>query len=115
MGCQKMKPIVHGLEEQFDGKIDVLYFDVSDKKYAAVQKKLKYRGTPQFVLLGPDGTQVREWTGVVAEAELKKAMESVLRESLPGFVERAFRDVLRSADWRHDAHTAVSPMPLSSI
>ena len=75
-----MKPIVHGLEEQFEGKIDVLYFDVSDKKYADAQKKLNYRGTPQFVLLRADGERVREWMGIVPEGELKAAMESVLRE-----------------------------------
>ena len=80
MACQKMKPIVYGLEREFNGRLDVLYFDVSDTKYADVQKRLKYRGTPQFVLLRPDGERVREWTGIVPEAELRAAMKSVLRE-----------------------------------
>lgn len=80
MGCQKMKPIVHGLEQQFDGKIDVLYFDVSDKNFEDVRKKLKNSGTPHFVLLRADGERVREWTGIVKESELRGALEAVLRE-----------------------------------
>jgi thioredoxin-like negative regulator of GroEL len=73
-----MKPIVHGLEQQFQGRLDVLYFDISDEKYHDVQRQLKFSKTPHFILLRPDGERVREWTGIVPEAEMKAALESLV-------------------------------------
>ena len=75
-----MKPIVHGLEQQFQGTLDVLYFDVSDEKYADVRRRLKSSVTPHFILLRPDGERVRDWTGIVPEAEMKAALESLVAQ-----------------------------------
>lgn len=80
MGCQEMKPIVHGLEQRYKGKLDVLYFDISDKKNYEVQRKLNFRSTPHFILLKKDGERVYEWTGVVPEKKLKNAIDALLEE-----------------------------------
>ncbi len=80
MGCQKMKPVVHGLEKRYAGRVDVLFFDVSDKKYHEVKRKLKSEATPHFILLRADGTRVREWTGVIPEQTMTAAIDDLLAE-----------------------------------
>jgi thioredoxin-like negative regulator of GroEL len=79
MGCQKMKPIVHGLETTYKGRLDVLYFDVSDKKNADLQRKLQFRATPHLILLRKDGERVKEWAGVIVpEKDLKTAIDALV-------------------------------------
>lgn len=76
-----MKPVVHGLEKQYEGRLDFLSFDTSNKKkYGDVMKKLKFDSTPQFFLLRPKGELVRQWTGMVSEKDLKDAIEQLLVE-----------------------------------
>jgi hypothetical protein len=76
-----MRPVVHGLEKQYEGKVDFLSFDTSDeKKYGAVMKTLKFESTPQFILLRPKGETVRRWTGMVSEKDLKQAIDDLLAQ-----------------------------------
>jgi thioredoxin-like negative regulator of GroEL len=75
-----MKPIVHGLEKQYNGKLDVLYFDISDAKTSDVQRKLKFSSTPHLILLKKNGERVTEWIGVTPEEKLKGAIEALLKE-----------------------------------
>lgn len=77
-----MKPIVHGFEKQYEKRLDVLYFDISDKTYDAAQRRLRFRSTPHFILLRRDGSRVQEWTGVVVpEGELRTAIDALLNET----------------------------------
>ncbi len=78
MGCQEMKPVVHGLERRYKGRLDVLYFDISDAKYADVQRKLKFRSTPHLILLTKDGNRVTEWMGVTPQATLAASIDKLL-------------------------------------
>jgi thioredoxin-like negative regulator of GroEL len=75
-----MKPIVHGLERQYKGKLDVRYFDISDAKTSGLQRKLKFSSTPHLILLKKDGARVAEWIGVTPEDKLKSAIEVLLKE-----------------------------------
>jgi thioredoxin-related protein len=76
-----MKPIVHGLERTYKGRLDVLYFDISDKKTAGLRRKFRVEETPHFTLLKKDGKRVKEWTGVIVpESELKAAINAVVKE-----------------------------------
>lgn len=79
-----MKPIVHGLEKQYAGRIDFIYIDVSDTATQDVQSRLEFRGTPQFVFL--DATSQHSGQakyGVVAETELKAALDDLLSAGTP--------------------------------
>lgn len=77
-----MKPIVHGLEKQYEQRLDVLYFDISDKTYDAVKPRLRFRSTPHFILLRRDGSRFQEWTGVVVpEADLRNTIDALLRQT----------------------------------
>jgi thioredoxin-like negative regulator of GroEL len=84
MGCQKMKPVVHGLEKRYAAQLDVLYFDISDKKYHDARRKLKSDTTPHFILLRANGDRVRDWTGVIPEETLRSAIDRLLAEGFRG-------------------------------
>lgn len=70
-------PIVHGLEEQFAGRIDFLYLDVSAPRTSEVKARLGFRSTPHIVLVRADGTKVREFIGVFEERELRAALDQL--------------------------------------
>jgi thioredoxin-related protein len=73
-----MKPIVHGLEKQYAGRIDFVYIDVSDPATQDLQSRLEFRGTPQFVFLDATGQPSGQAKyGVVAENELKAALDEL--------------------------------------
>jgi thioredoxin-like negative regulator of GroEL len=74
-----MKPIVHGLQHQYGGKLDVLYFDVSEAKNAPLMRKLGYKSTPHLMLLTKKGRRVDAWTGVTPEATLRSAIDRLLQ------------------------------------
>jgi thioredoxin-related protein len=76
-----MKPIVHGLEQTYKGRLDVLYFDISQEKYADLKRKFNASDTPRFILMKKDGERVREWSGVIVpEKDLKGAIDELLKE-----------------------------------
>lgn len=79
-----MKPIVHGLEKQYAGRIDFLYIDTSDPGTQEVQSRLEFRGTPQFVFLDASGRAVAPpQFGVVEESALKATLDSLLASGTP--------------------------------
>lgn len=65
-----MAPIVHGLEQQWNDRVDFLYLDVADPRNAAVMQRLGYRATPHFFMLDPSGRPLRSWLGTVDGGEL---------------------------------------------
>lgn len=79
-----MKPIVHGLEKQYAGRIDFVYIDVSAPGTEDVQSRLNFRGTPQFVFLDATGTAAgTPQFGVVEERALRSALDSLLTSNIP--------------------------------
>lgn len=79
-----MKPIVHGLEKQYAGRIDVVYIDTSEPGTQDVQSRLNFRGTPQFVFLDASGQAVgTPQFGVVEESALRSALDSLLMPNTP--------------------------------
>lgn len=65
-----MAPIVHGLEQQWNDRVDFLYLDVADPRNAAAMQRLGYRATPHFFILDPSGRTTRSWLGTVEGGEL---------------------------------------------
>lgn len=70
-------PIVHGLEQQFKGRIDFLYLHVGEPRTSEVKARLGFKSTPHIVLLREDGTKVQEFIGVVEESVLKQALDEL--------------------------------------
>lgn len=74
-----MKPMVHGLEKQFSGRIDFLYLNVAEPRTSDVRTRLGFNSTPHLVLLREDGTKVREFIGVVEPDVLESALQELVR------------------------------------
>jgi hypothetical protein len=66
-----MLPVVHGAEKTIAGRITFLYFDISDPRTKEIQEKLRFRSTPQFLILDAGGTVLAERRGVIAAAEFE--------------------------------------------
>jgi thiol-disulfide isomerase/thioredoxin len=70
-----MAPVVHGLEKEYENRIDFLYLYVSDPKNADAKQRLGFRATPHFFFLTPDGSVVMEMQGVVPADSVRRALE----------------------------------------
>jgi len=79
MGCQKMAPIVHGLERKYAGTIDFIYLHTGEARTEEARRRLGFKSTPHIILTRADGTKVREWTGMVPEAELAAGLNALLK------------------------------------
>lgn len=73
-----MKPVVHGLEDRYAGRIDFVYLDIDDDGTAPLKAQLGFSGQPHFFLVDPQGTTVQSWRGRTGEAEFVAAFESIL-------------------------------------
>lgn len=70
-----MAPIVHGLEQQWNDRVDFLYLDVADPRNASVMQRLGYRATPHFFILDAAGQPLRSWLGTVEGGELMAGLQ----------------------------------------
>jgi hypothetical protein len=73
-----MKPVVHGLEARYAGKIDFIYLDIDDPANDAAKDQLGFWVQPQFFLLDAAGSVVQEWLGPVSADEFEAAFAQVL-------------------------------------
>ena len=72
-----MKPIVHGLEAEYWGRIDFVYLDREDPGNAAIVEQFGVVYQPVFVLLTAEGAEVQRWFG---------GTEDTFRETLDAYL-----------------------------
>jgi thioredoxin-like negative regulator of GroEL len=70
-----MRPIVNGLEQRCQGKIAFTYLDVDDARNRATLQGYGIRSVPSYILLSPNGQEVKRWMGSVAEEQFKIVAE----------------------------------------
>jgi hypothetical protein len=73
-----MAPIVHGLENEYQGKINFIYLDIDDVENNPYKRELGYRIQPHFFLLDEEGKVLQQWLGRVPQEELRSAFNQVL-------------------------------------
>ena len=78
-----MAPVVHGLEQQYRGRVDFVYLDVSDPRNEAATSRLGFTSTPHFFLLRPDGSTVEAIQGVIPRDSLARALERLVDAGPP--------------------------------
>lgn len=78
-----MEPIVHGLSEEYAGRLVVERRNAAEEIAKASMEFYDLRGHPSFVLAAPDGRTLWKWTGPIAEADLRAASQSALDEYAP--------------------------------
>jgi hypothetical protein len=74
-----MAPIVHGLEAQYDNRMQFSYLDIDDARNDQFKQALKYRAQPHLFLLDADGNIVQQWLGRVSAEELAAAFDRALQ------------------------------------
>ncbi len=73
-----MAPVVHGLEQKYNGLINVTYLDIDDPATDVLKKELVYYGTPTIILLDGEGNIVNTWVGLVSGDGMIEAIEALL-------------------------------------
>jgi hypothetical protein len=74
-----MAPIVHGLENEYAGRVDFRYLDISDPDVWPLMDGLGFRSTPHFFLRAADGSVTWSATGRVDEDVLRRQLDVLLR------------------------------------
>ena len=72
-----MEPIVHGLEEEHQDRIDFLYIDREDPVNAEIVNKYSITTQPIFILLNTEGEEVNRWYGPIDPVVFEEAFDAV--------------------------------------
>ena len=72
-----MRPIVHGLEDKYNAKIDFVYLDIDDPTSEPAKRKLGYRVRPDFYLIDAQGNVIQRWIGSVDAKTLEQALSKI--------------------------------------
>jgi thiol-disulfide isomerase/thioredoxin len=76
--CQKQKPIVNELEQEYQGRIDFIMIDVSTIDGSCEFQKHGFSGIPAMIYIDAQGNQVTT-TDVLQEKEpLQQRLEGLL-------------------------------------
>ena len=54
-----MAPIVHGLEVEYNGKIQFVYLDIDDQRNEETKRSLGYIYQPEYYLLNSQGQVIK--------------------------------------------------------
>jgi thioredoxin-like negative regulator of GroEL len=76
-----MAPVVHGLEQQYKGRVDFLYLNVADSNNAAAKRALGFTSTPHFFFLRADGAPTDALRGVVPADSVRVSLDRLLSAS----------------------------------
>jgi thiol:disulfide interchange protein len=73
-----MKPVVDGLQQEYEGKVEFKLYDV--EKSAEGEKLMRQYGAqfvPTFVFVNADGTTSETIVGAVTESKMKAALDKL--------------------------------------
>ena len=73
-----MAPVVHGLEQQYKGRVDFLYLNVADSSNTEAKKALGFKSTPHFFFLRADGLPTDTLQGVVPADSVRASLDRLL-------------------------------------
>ena len=65
MGCVLSKPIVNGIELDYQNKLRVVHLDARDAENRAIAAQISVKMTPTYVLFDANGTEVWRSMGTV--------------------------------------------------
>ena len=70
--------MVHGLEQQYAGRITFAYLDIDDTDVTWLKEELGYRTQPHLLLLDSEGSVGEQWVGITSEIDLTVAFNALL-------------------------------------
>ncbi|MEX2178165.1 MAG: hypothetical protein WD801_05615 [Gemmatimonadaceae bacterium] len=73
-----MAPVVHGLEQQYEGRVDFLYLNTAEPRNDSAKLASGFRATPHFFFFASSGTVAGNMQGVVPGDSLRAALDRLL-------------------------------------
>ena len=74
-----MLPIVHGLEDDYSGRIEFVRVNIHNPKNQALMDGYGFTTAPELYLVA-DGRIIGAWDDFVTEKELRQAFDSALNK-----------------------------------
>jgi hypothetical protein len=75
-----MAPIVHGLEAEYEGKIQFAYLDIDDQRNEETKRSLGFIYQPEYYLLNGQGQVIKKWIGRVSVDDFRSEFDRNLTE-----------------------------------
>jgi thioredoxin-like negative regulator of GroEL len=73
-----MAPVVHGLEKQYEGRLDFLYLNVAEVRNDSAKRAFGFRATPHFFLVDKAGVARETIQGIVPADSVRAALDRLL-------------------------------------
>lgn len=77
MACMAAKPIVDGLEIEFQNELLIVHLNVQDEQNRDLMKEYGFQYTPTFVFIDDAGEELWRTTGAVDPERVRQAMETL--------------------------------------
>jgi thioredoxin-like negative regulator of GroEL len=74
MACLRARPIVDGLEAEWQGTVRVARLNVMERQNRALLARLALRSVPTYVLLDQNGREIWRTVGVLNPAAVRQAL-----------------------------------------
>ena len=68
-----MAPVVHGLDQQYKGRIDFLYLNIAEARNDSAKRAFGFRSTPHFFFVNAAGAVQDSMRGVVPADSVRAA------------------------------------------
>lgn len=78
-----MAPVVHGLEQEYQGRIDLFYLNVAEARNDSAKRALGFTSTRHFFFRRANGSTVKVMQGVVPGDSVRRALEALLISDHP--------------------------------
>jgi thiol-disulfide isomerase/thioredoxin len=76
--CKRFAPMIHGLEKEYEGRVNFVYADVQHPDSFDLRYALPNPGVPSYVLLNGDGEVLANWVGPVSRQDLRSTFDEAL-------------------------------------
>ena len=76
--CQRLQPVVHGLEKEFGDDVQFVYVNIDDPTSASAKEALGYRFQPHVFLIDENGEIIQQWLGYNSANVYEEAFNELL-------------------------------------
>ncbi len=73
-----MAPVVHGLEKQYEGRVDFLYLNIAEARNDSAKRAFGFRATPHFFLVNAGGAPRDTIQGIIPADRLRAALDRLI-------------------------------------
>ncbi len=70
-----MKPIVDGIEREFEGRLKVIRVNIQEPAGQLLGKKFRFEFTPTFIFFDADGEELWRTVGAIDPNEVRRSLD----------------------------------------